>query len=1362
MQKISGPLLWSCAVFATGCIAAALTWFALSAAQEAETASRFDTMALRVVNQLEQRLTLYQYGLRGTRGAVLAAGVNQISRASFIRYSQSRDIAREFPGSHGFGFIRRVSRADEAAFLRQARIEHGPAFQIKEFAAHAHERLVIQYIEPLAQNLPSLGLDIASESLRRRAALEALRENRATLSQPITLVQAAGRQDQGFLFFLPVYADDVRTATPDERSRSAVGLAYTPLVIGEVLYQMDLPWPQFTLNLYDAEEQGSARRFFTSSIVDVPATQGLTQTIALGLYGRQWLVEVSATPAFIEAMQLQAPRQVAALIVLASALIAALLHVSLVNGQRRRKAWIEDARLAAILDGASDAIIGKDLQGRVTSWNRAAAQIFGYAASEAVGQKLADLIIPAQKHAEDASILARIQRGETVASLVTQRLRRDGTLVDVMLTASPVRDANGRVVGSASTLHDMTDELNARESILELNATLEAQVRERTSRLAASERFLHSLIDALPGLVSYWDTDLRCRYSNRTYQAWFGRSPEEMNGISRQELLGEELFRLNEPYIQGALRGEPQVMERAVTLPDGRTIHTLANFLPVFEEGVVCGYIVVSTDVTVLKQAEEALIKAKQKAEDATQAKSDFLANMSHEIRTPMNAILGLCYLLEQQALAPASREMVQKIHGAGRTLLTIINDVLDFSKIEAHHMVIEQVPFRLADVLDHLAGIMSASLGNKPVELIVGPAPEGGNFLMGDRLRLGQVLVNLASNAIKFTAHGEVEVRVDRLPDAGDGRILLRFSVRDTGIGIPSDKLEMIFHAFSQADTSTTRSFGGTGLGLAISRHLVALMGGRLQVHSVPEQGSEFHFELSFEPSNPVDSALPDMTHLRVLVADDHEATRKVLVDIAHSLGWHADAVATGTEAVNRVTQASVQAYDLLLLDWHMPGMDGLDAAAQIRELSQRDSAPIIIMVTAYERERLSGQAGVQATDAIICKPITSSGLYNAVLEARRHRGELQAEVSRTRAMQRLRNLRVLVVDDSEINRDVARSILAGEGAVVASAQDGQTALTMLRQQPDAYDIVLMDMQMPVMDGYVTTRHMRSIDALARLPVIALTAGAFSTQRVSALEAGVDEFVAKPFEVDQLVQVILDLVRRSRVRTGPSRREDEPVPALLPQLPRQDTTAQPQVLNVQRVLRVWGEPANLANYLRRFAASHQNTAHQLAQLPPEAAAALAHQVKGAAAQLGLEQVADLAGRLEPLLRRGEDAQDLLGALPIAMEAAFQAIANYSAQSSEGMDMGVASATGSEPSGSALSSSAWAGDLASGLAQLREALRCDDPALVEPLLDALSARIPAHHLSALRSAIAAYDFRGAEGLVRALDVGVNIEKELEP
>ncbi|MDF3823199.1 CHASE domain-containing protein, partial [Leptospira sp. 96542] len=363
----------------------------------------------------------------------------------------------------------------------------------QELAAHADDRLVIQYIEPLAHNLLALGLDVASERRRRGAAVEAMRANRATLSQPVTLVQAAGKEDQGFLFFLPVYSADPRSTEPDDRMRLAVGLAYTPLVVGDVLSQMDVPWSQLSLNLYDAEEQEGAKRFYSSSSGDAPAADGLSRTVAVELYGRQWLVEVNATSGFVAAMQLNPPHHVAGLIVGASALIAALFYLSQVNSARRRKALVEDARLAAILDGASDAIIGKDLQGRVTSWNRAATEIFGYSSEEAIGRSLRELIIPVDRFAEEASVLERVGRGETVASLITQRRTREGTFIDVTVTVSPVWDADGSVVGAASTVHDMTDELLARKRILELNATLEEQVKERTARLAASERFLHSL-----------------------------------------------------------------------------------------------------------------------------------------------------------------------------------------------------------------------------------------------------------------------------------------------------------------------------------------------------------------------------------------------------------------------------------------------------------------------------------------------------------------------------------------------------------------------------------------------------------------------------------------------------------------------------------------------------------------------------------------------------------------------------------------------------------------------------------------------------------------------------------------------------
>ena len=1042
---------------------------------------------------------------------------------------------------------------------------------------------------------------------------------------------------------------------------------------------------------------------------------------------------------------------VAVAFVVLTTMVVALLYLVLLNAKRRRQVQLDDAKLAAIVNGASDGIIGKDLRGVVTSWNRAAEQIFGYSTQEAIGKTVASLIVPSDRLQEEVSILERVGRGETVAPFTTQRHRRDGHLVDVAVTVSPIRDEVGRVVGAAKTVRDMTEEIRANKRILELNASLEAQVVERTAQLAANERFLNSVIDKLPGLVGYWDVDLRCRFANRAYQDWFGRTKEDMVGVLSLELLGEELFRKNEPFIRGALRGEVQVMERTITKPDGETIHTLAHFLPDLEGDVIRGYIVVSTDITVVKQAEKTLLEAKLKAEDATQAKSAFLANMSHEIRTPMNAILGLCYLLEKQELPTVSREMVQKIHAAGRSLLGIINDILDFSKIEAGRLDIEHVPFRLADVLDNLSSIMSSSLGRKQLELVISPPPLGADFLRGDSLRLGQVLINLAGNAIKFTEQGEVMVRIERLPDDEKKRLRLRFSVSDTGIGIPKEKQELIFQAFSQADGSTTRSFGGTGLGLTISARLVELMGGQLSVESELGQGSEFSFVLPFEYSDPVDSAMPEMAHLRVLVADDHVTARAVLADTVASLGWHADTAESGEQVIAQASGPSAPSYDLLLIDWRMPGIDGLQAATQIQQIRSHDHVPIIIMVTAYDREVLRDRVGSEVADVIVSKPVTSSSLYNAVLQAKRNRGELRMATTTRTFLRRLDGVRLLVVDDSDINRDVAERILADEGASVELAEDGRAALAALHGSPDAFDVVLMDMQMPVMDGYEATRQLRATPELAHLPVIALTAGAFKNQRDQALEAGVDEFVAKPFEVDQLVNVILQLLRRSPPeRKAMDERQHEPsmTPQALEEAEAESNIASPVVLNVERGLRVWGEPSVFGRYLHKFLASHAGTVATIKEASPDVATGLAHKLKGTAAQLGIEAVASCAAEIERRLTNGEDARPFFPKLQSAMDAAAHAIRNYGPDPIE-----------TTPS---LSPTTEAGDrtaLCSELERLMQALDSDDSSRVEPILDTLAVLLPAEHLHSLRSAVASYDFRGAEAAARQVAREFKLEME---
>lgn len=1288
----SSPLAASLVVFVFGLVVAILAGSYLEAGQRREQIRRFDDLAQRAAAQLQARMQTYVYGLRGARGAILAAGVDDLSRSGFHDYIASRELKSEFPGARGYSFIRRVRPGQEADFLRRARADGWPDFRIKALAPHDGDRWVIQYIEPVAGNTPAIGLDIASEPIRRRALQAAIANNAPTLTEPVTLVQADGKANHGFLILLPVFASGHSPATPEARAHEVAGLTYVPLLIDEVLETFDFRGDEFAMTIQTGTASGRARPFYASREAARPAVMNLVRRIPVPLYGQVWQVEFRARPAFLAALNQPDARLLSAQIMILSFLLSALLHAYLGNRQRRVQVWMDKARLAAIIESANDAIIGKDLRGRVTSWNQAAERIFGYPESQALGRSLLELIVPPSHHAEEADILRRIRRGEVIPHFNSVRRRADGQLIHVSITISPIRDEQGTVVGAAKVVRDITEQLAAEDSIRDMNASLEEQVVLRTAELELARRDLQTVFDAMPSMIGYWDRNQVNRVANRAYHRWFGIDPGKLPGMHISALLGPEIYQKNLPYIEAALRGEAQVFERSIPSPDGSGLrHSLAHYLPdvvagevrgfyvivhdvteiteqrlqltaalrenevllrtinqqmlysvtdvagriievndnfcrisgytreeligqthrqinsgfhsaefwqgmwrdissgqawhgevcnlaksgelywvdsviapfmgangrveryvsvrtditkrkraeaelgrvadllgnvlkaasevsiiatdadglitlfnagaenllqyaaadvigrqtpaqfhcplevaaraaelsaeygeaitgfrVFvqkpelegaevrewtyvrksgerimvslavttmrdQTGVVTGYLGVAQDITVRHRYEQALREAKLSAEAANQAKSEFLANMSHEIRTPMNGILGLCYLLERQEMSATSRDMVSKIHGASRSLLGIINDVLDFSKIEARHLALEQIAFRLDDVLDGLASIAAGAVSDKPVKLIVGAAPAGAEFLRGDPMRLGQVLTNLVSNAIKFTRQGSVTVSVSLAAQPpGETTVRLRFSVRDTGIGIASDKLKLIFSAFSQADNTISRSFGGTGLGLTISRNLVELMGGSIDVSSVPGAGSEFVVELPFE----------------------------------------------------------------------------------------------------------------RATAAEVVRPGSSA----------------QSTTAGPGQGQRLTGVRVLVVDDSELNREVAEYILAAEGASVASAPDGQVALTRLTAQPDAFDIVLMDIQMPVMDGYTATRRLRANPALQHLPVLALTAGAMSTQRDTALAAGMDGFIAKPFDVEELIATVVDHVGGVKPAVVPAGQPDAEVSAFMAQ----------------------------------------------------------------------------------------------------------------------------------------------------------------------------------------------------------------------
>ncbi|MCU0591930.1 MAG: response regulator [Desulfobacterales bacterium] len=538
-------------------------------------------------------------------------------------------------------------------------------------------------------------------------------------------------------------------------------------------------------------------------------------------------------------------------------------------------------------------------------------------------------------------------------------------------------------------------------------------------------------------------------------------------------------------------------------------------------------------DVGELKKAEEKLRQAQAAAEAASRAKGDFLANMSHEIRTPLNAIIGLAHLAMKTELTPRQRDYLEKIHAAGSSLLGIVNDILDFSKIEAGKLELESAPFNLDDILDNLAGLITVKAHEKEaLEVLIRTRPEVPRMLVGDPLRLGQVLINLANNAVKFTDAGEIVVSTELIrADADTARI--RFSVCDTGIGLSAAQKERLFESFSQADTSTTRKFGGTGLGLAICKRLVGLMGGSIQVESEPGRGSTFSFSADFGVGRGGAScrsaAPPELRGLRVLVVDDHPTSREILREMLESFTFTVSLAASGAEGLTEFRCPSGgRPYELVVMDWRMPGMDGIEAARRIKACSGSRPTPVIL-VTAYGRESTLCEAEAAGLEGILLKPVSPSLLFDTVMDifGRRRPPVLAAGAAGQVASsaERLAGARVLLVEDNEINQQVAMEILAGAGLEVALAVNGREAVD--RVTHEDFDAVLMDVQMPVMDGYAATEEIRKWEGGRRkggvppLPIIAMTANAMSGDSVKSIAAGMNAHITKPIDPGLLFETL-------------------------------------------------------------------------------------------------------------------------------------------------------------------------------------------------------------------------------------------------
>ena len=764
-------------------------------------------------------------------------------------------------------------------------------------------------------------------------------------------------------------------------------------------------------------------------------------------------------------------------------------------------------------------VIRKDLDGHFTFVNRSACELIGLPHDEVLGKTDFDFYpeeLAAKYRDDDRRV---IETGELLDTV--EENRQDGQTRYVQVMKSAVKDALGKTIGVQVIFWDVTENKKA------------------IAALEQERYLLHALMDNLPHNIYFKDQDSRFIRINKALSEYFG-----LNDAS--EAIGKTDFDMfTNEHAQQARDDELEIMrtekplldrEEKETWSNGHTTWATTTKMPLYDdEGRVVGTFGISRDITGQKRAAEALRMAKEAAEAANRAKSEFLANVSHEVRTPMNAIIGMTELVLDSDLAESQREYLELVLESAESLLSLINDILDFSKIEAGKLELDFVEFDPREALGDMMRSLALRAHTKGLELAWSMQSDVPATLVGDPHRLRQVLVNLAGNAIKFTNAGEVVVEVE-CHSRSEHDVMLHFTVTDTGIGIPEDKLDAIFEKFQQVDSTTTRQFGGTGLGLAISSRLVELMGGHVWVESILGQGSTFHFSCRFGIVEPMHVPVPraeSLRGLRVLIVDDNATNRRILDAMVGNWGMHPTTASGADEAIDRIrdAQKSNTPFDLILSDVNMPEHDGFSLVKRIRR-DPDSGTPVVMMLTSSDQSQHVAQCKELSISAYLTKPVKQSDLFDAIALAvgEATAAKETAEHDAAESPVRIRHLRVLLAEDSLVNQRLAVDLLKKWEHTVLVANNGKEAIGILEAQ--SVDVVLMDVQMPEMDGFEATQWIREREKTegGHLPVIAMTAHAMKGDRERCLKAGMDRYVSKPIRSHELRETIEELFANAPV----------------------------------------------------------------------------------------------------------------------------------------------------------------------------------------------------------------------------------------
>jgi two-component system sensor histidine kinase/response regulator len=934
----------------------------------------------------------------------------------------------------------------------------------------------------------------------------------------------------------------------------------------------------------------------------------------------------------------------------------------------------EKSRL--LLESVGEGIFGVNLDGRLAFINPAANRMLGYDPEELIGHEVHKKIH--HSHADGSAYpksecpMYLTYVDGTDHHIADEVLwRKDGLSFPVEYTSMPIKK-DEQVVGAVVTFMDITERKHTEEVLKEKEAQLSTAVSSMVGGIFMIDKGLNFQLTN-EQFHELYDFPIELGKKGMPFIDFLLMRAKrgEYGPGDAQDLVAKRL----EMYKDPAQTNEITIYEDKV--PGNRTTEV---YRAPTQDG---GFVFVINEITERKKAEDELRIAKETAVEATKAKSEFLANMSHEIRTPMNAIIGMAHLALKTDLTAKQYDYLKKIDSSAKSLLGIINDILDFSKIEAGKLDMESVDFQLEDTLDNVSTLVGIKTQQKGLELLFKADPSVPTALVGDPLRLGQILINLSNNAVKFTDAGEIVVSTE-LVKKDIAQVSLKFSVQDTGVGMTAEQAAKLFQPFLQADSSTTRKYGGTGLGLTISKRLAEMMGGEIWVESEPGRGSTFSFTANFglgkEKAKKQYKPASELHGMKVLVVDDNSTSRDILQEMLESFTFEVTVAASGPEGITELENANEdKPFELVIMDWKMPGMDGIEASKFIKHHKSLSKIPPIILVTAYGREEVMQQAEEVGLEGFLLKPISASMLFDTIMQTF---GEEVPETSRivkrheqeAEALDHIRGANVLLVEDNEINQQVAKEILEGAGLIVTLAADGQEGVNAVME--NNYDVVLMDVQMPVMDGYEATRRIREYEVGSRnaevgkerlkggmrnksgkvsdlkseiqnlkseirgVPIIAMTAHAMAGDEDKSLQAGMNDHVTKPIDPDQLFSTLKKWIKPS------GKRAEIQQPGIPVEPPESDKAAQieetlPKSLPgfdlTDGLKRLQGNKTLYRKLLLSFAKDYNSVANEIRQALDakdfDQAHSLVHNLKGLAGNLAATDLQAAAVNLEKLVK---------------------------------------------------------------------------------------------------------------------------------